>query len=131
MAVAAPGYMAVIVDFPGLVAPSGQADPSTNGPGLPEVVWVLNSCGEGGGGDRSDARDRHEDTAGLVLARLSDELAAEFGGADANTAPGFQHRQHDGCKPILIGYQTPAAFAEVIAATGSSTAPVAQPRQTA
>ncbi len=34
MAVAAPGYMAVIVDFPGLVAPSGQADPSTNGPDI-------------------------------------------------------------------------------------------------
>ena len=54
MAIATAGYMAVIVDLPGLVAAGGQTDPGAHGPGLLEVVRILNSCGEGGCGDRSD-----------------------------------------------------------------------------
>ena len=37
MAVSASGYMSVIIDFTGLVAARGKADPRTHGPRLPEV----------------------------------------------------------------------------------------------
>ena len=42
MSIAAPGYMAVIIDFSRLVAASRQADPCGNRAGLLEVVWIFN-----------------------------------------------------------------------------------------
>lgn len=107
MAVATSGYMAIIIDFSGLVAARCQADPRANRSGFPKVVRLLNSCGKRGCGDRTDARNRHEDAAGLTLARIPNQLATEFGGADANATPGFQHRKHDGCKSVLISQKVP------------------------
>src|SRR3954471_7727334 len=103
MGVATSGYMAVIIDFSGLVAARREANPGSNGSGFLEVVRPLNGCGEGGCGDRTDAGNGHKDAARLILARVPAELASEFGGADANATPGFQHRKHDRCKSVLIG----------------------------
>src|SRR6476619_8191683 len=103
MGVATSGYMAVIIDFSGLVAARRQANPGSNGSGFLEVVRPLNGRGEGGCGDRTDAGNGHKDAASLILARVSDQLASEFGGADANATPGFQHRKHDRRRSVLIG----------------------------
>lgn len=103
MVVATSGYMAVIVDFPGLVAARRQADPGANRAGLLEVAGIFNGSGERGCGDRTDTGDRHEYAACLALTCIREELAPKLGGAGANAAPGSQHRQHDGCKPFVIG----------------------------
>jgi hypothetical protein len=95
MAVATSGYMAVIIDFSGLVAARRQADPGANRSGFLEVVRPLNGCAEGGCGDRTDAGNGHKDAASLTLARVPDQLASEFGGADANAT----YR--------LVGFDTP------------------------
>src|SRR6478735_9284923 len=84
MAIATSGYMTVIIDFSGLVATRRHADPG-NG---------------------------HKDAASLTLARVPDQLAPEFGGADANASPGFQHRKHDRCKSVLIGKKAPDVLPE-------------------
>ena len=39
----------------------------------PLTVGLLNSCGKGGCGDRTDAGNRHEDAASLTLARIPDQ----------------------------------------------------------
>lgn len=58
------------------------------------------------------SRDRHKDTAGLALACTPDELAPELGGTDANAAPGFQHRQHDRSKRVVIDKTVPDILLE-------------------
>src|SRR6516165_3817831 len=118
MVVATSGYMAVIIDFSGLVAARRQADPGANRSGFLEVVRPLNGCGEGGCGDRTDAGHRHKDAASLTLARVPDQLASEFGGADANATPGFQHRKHDRCKSVLVGQKAPDVLLEGASLSG-------------
>lgn len=78
MAVAAPGYVTIIVDFPGLVSPGSQAQPGPNRSGPAEVVGVFDGRHECGCRDHSDARDRHKKLACLDLARLRDELPAKL-----------------------------------------------------
>src|SRR4029077_9078641 len=112
MAIATSGYMTVIIDFSGLVATRRQADPRANRSGFLEVVWPLNGCAEGGCGDLTDAGNGHKNAASLTLARVPDQLASEFGGADANATPGFQHRKHDRCKSVLIGKKAPDVLLE-------------------
>src|SRR3954454_8760822 len=103
MAVATSGYMTSIIYFSGVIAARCQADPGANRSGFLEVVGLLNSCGKGGCGDRTDAGK-----ASLTLASFPDQLASEFGGADANATPGFQHWKHNRCKSVLIGKKAPS-----------------------
>src|SRR5690606_37669282 len=58
-------------------------------------------------GDHADAGDRHKDTACLALTRVCDKLASELCGTIADVAPSLQHRQNDGCDPILIDKKIP------------------------
>src|SRR3954453_23070613 len=120
MAVATSGYMAVIIDFSGLIAARRQADPRANRSGFPEIVRLLDSCGKGGCGDRTDAGNRHEDAASLTLARIPDQLASEFGSADANATPGFQHWKHYRCKSVLIGKKAPDVLLEGASLAGGN-----------
>lgn len=53
MPIAAPGYMAVIVDFSRLIAASCQADPGGYRAGSLEVVWIFNGSAERGCSDRA------------------------------------------------------------------------------
>src|SRR5208283_3014726 len=87
MMIAAARDVAIIVDLSRLVAPGRQAEPSADGPRLLEVSRFLDRGGEGHCSDRSDARDRHENAAGLASPSAPNELASELGGADAQTAP--------------------------------------------
>src|ERR1700758_152012 len=112
MGVATSGYMAVIIDFSGLVTARRQANPGAHRSGFLEVVRLLNGRGESGCGNRTDAGNGHKDAASLILARVPDQLASEFGGADANATPGFQHRKHDRCKSVLIGKKAPDVILE-------------------
>lgn len=57
---AASGYVAVIIDFSGLVAARREAYPGANRSGRLEVVRIFNGSGERGGGDGADAGGRHE-----------------------------------------------------------------------
>ena len=90
------------------------AYPGADRSGFLEVVRPLNGCGEGGCGDRTDAGNGHEDAASLALARVPDQLASEFGGAGANAAPGFQHREHDRYKSVLIGKKAREVYSKVL-----------------
>src|SRR5690606_37373689 len=53
-----------------------------------------------------------KDTACLALTRVCDKLASELCGTIAYVAPSLQHRQNDGCDPILIDKQIPDALFE-------------------
>ena len=61
--VAASRDMAVIVDLAGLVASRRQTQPRAHGTRRLEVRRILDRGGEGCGGDRADARDRHQQLA--------------------------------------------------------------------
>jgi len=69
---------------------------------MSEVAGILDCSGERSGGDRTDARDRHEKLTGLALACTSNELAPKFGGMQADATPGFQKWNHDGRKIASI-----------------------------
>ena len=58
MAVAAPGYVTIVVDFPGLIAPGGQAQPGPDRAGPSEVVGVFDSSHECGCRDLSTAEQK-------------------------------------------------------------------------
>jgi len=45
-AIAASGYLAVVIDFAGLVASRGKADPRTYGPRFPDVSRLFNGSSE-------------------------------------------------------------------------------------
>jgi len=51
MTVASAGYVAIIINFSRLVAPSRQSKPSSHGTRLLEVVWILYGRQEAGGRD--------------------------------------------------------------------------------
>lgn len=118
MAIAKPGYMTVIIDFSGLVAARRQADPCADRSGFPKVVRLLNGRGKGSCGDHTDAGNGHKDAASLALSRVADQLASEFGRADANATPGFQQRKHNRCKSVLIGKKAPDVLLEAASLSG-------------
>ena len=92
MAIAASGYMAVVIDFAGLVVACGKADPRAHGPRLSEVSRLFNGSSERCRSDCSHARDGHEDAAGLALSGIRDQLAPEVRGVSAQTFPGIEKR---------------------------------------
>lgn len=102
MAVAASGYMAIVIDFAGLVTARREAYPRTYSSGFPEVVGIFDGSSEGGCSDRAHAGDGHEYTAGLALTGVREQLATELCGTDAKAQPGIQHRQHDISKILMI-----------------------------
>lgn len=119
MAVAASGYMTVIIDFSGLVAARRQADPGADRSGFPEVARIFDGSGERGCSSGADAWDRHEYPACLALTRFRDELAPKFGGPDANVASSLQHWQNDGSNLLLIDKKTPDVLHERGSLTGT------------
>lgn len=92
MAIAASGYMAVVVDFAGLVAACGKADPGAHGSRLLIISRLFNGGSEGGCSNCSHAQDGHEDAAGLALSGIRDQLAPEVRGASAQTFPSIEKR---------------------------------------
>ena len=92
MAIAASGYMAVVIDFAGLVAACGKADPGAHGSRLLKVSRLFNGGSERGCSNCSHARDGHEDAAGLALSGIRDQLAPEVRGASAQTFPSIEKR---------------------------------------
>lgn len=103
MAVSASGYMSVIIDFAGLVAARGEADPRAHGPRLSEVSRLFNGSSERCRSDCSYAGDGHQDAASLALTGISDQLAPEVRSTGAETFPGVEKRQHDMGEIMMAG----------------------------
>ena len=78
LVVAASGDIAVVVDLTGLVSSSGQAEPGADRTRRLEVRRIFDCGGEGRGSDDADAGDRHEQLAGLALARIIDQPSGKL-----------------------------------------------------
>ena len=93
--IAPAGDVALVVDLTGLIPAGRQADPGTDGSGLPKVIWTFDRRDKRGRGDRTHSRDRHQDSAAIVLSGFYGNLPGKSGGLQTGCAPGVEHRQQD------------------------------------